>query len=167
MCKKNITLLLLFILFIYSILVIFSLSSANSYSYPIKDSYIITSYYGHRILFGKDDFHTGVDFAANEGTPVYAVANGVISSIGFTNIGGNYITILHENGYKSYYGHLSTNHLVTASDYVYKGEQISTIGPKYLENGRLNGMTTGCHLHFGMYDKDGKHFDPLSLNFEK
>lgn len=42
------------------------------------------------------------------------------------------------------------------------GQIIGKVGPKYLENGMLNGFTTGPHLHFCIY-KDGKTLDPISL----
>ena len=49
---------------------------------------------------------------------------------------------------------------------VAKGEIIGKVGPKYIAAGKLNGATTGVHLHLGVL-KNGEFIDPLSIFYEK
>lgn len=149
--------------------VIFSFpKSYSNYYYPIENNNSISSYYGVRELFGKYNFHNGIDIPAVNSTPVHAIQNGIIKYIGFDTYGyGNYIVILHSNSYKSIYGHLSDNYLVNIGDNVYRGQIIAYVGTKILSNGKLNGNTTGPHLHFSVYSNNGKNIDPLSLIYEK
>ena len=72
--------------------------------------------------------------------------------------------IQYDNGYKSMYCHLSSSLLFSTGNRVKKDECIGYIGPKYLANGKLNGYTTGVHLHFSLY-KNGKSIDPLSIQY--
>ena len=90
--------------------------------------------------------------------------NGAVTFSGFDNSGGNMIIIQYNNGYKSMYCHLSSDLKVKSNDKVIKGELVGFVGPKYLENGKLNGYTTGVHLHFSVY-VNGKSIDPFSLPY--
>ncbi len=137
-----------------------------SYLKPIKSSYI-SSYFGFRDLYGKTNFHDGIDFPAPPDTNVYATMSGVVTNSCFINGYGNTVTILHQNGSKSLYGHLSENFLVYNGQTVSQGQIIGKVGPKYLSDGRLNGFTTGPHLHFSIFNQDGKQIDPLSLNLQE
>ncbi len=149
------------------LIVIFSSNQSNnqlSFSLPIKDKYVLSSLYGYRELFGQKNFHNGIDFAAVQNTPVYAIEYGTVIYNDFNIFGyGNTIIILHNNGYKSLYAHLSNNSCVNVGDIVLKGEQISSIGPKILDNGISNGNTTGPHLHLTVYDINGDTINPLKL----
>ena len=51
---------------------------------------------------------------------------------------------------------------IKAGESVKKGSIIGKVGPKYLKNGKLNGATTGVHLHLGVL-KNGEFIDPLKL----
>lgn len=167
MFKKFYIYLLLLSSFV-SVIFSSSKSTSSSYYYPIKNNYSISSYYGARELFGKYNFHNGIDIPAVNTTPVYAIQNGIIKYIGFDIYGyGNYIVILHSNSYKSIYGHLSDTYLVNIGDNVYIGQIIGYVGPKILSNGKSNGNTTGSHLHFSVYTNEGKSIDPLSLSYKK
>lgn len=146
----------------------FSKHDYNSYYYPIENNNSISSYYGVRELFGKYNFHNGIDIPAINNTPIHVIQNGIIKYIGFDKYGyGNYIIVLHSNSYKSLYGHLSDSLIVNIGDNVYTGQIIAYIGPKTLSNGGSNGNTTGPHLHFSIYSDDGKTVDPLSLIYKK
>jgi murein DD-endopeptidase MepM/ murein hydrolase activator NlpD len=84
----------------------------------------------------------GVDLGAPNGTPVYAVAGGVVivSKVGGWNGGyGNYVVISHDNGTQTLYSHLSTD-AVSVGETVSQGTQIGTVGK--------TGEATGFHLHF-------------------
>lgn len=149
---------------------IFSCSKVNKYYYyyPIKNNNFISSYYGARELYGKYNFHNGIDIPGKPGTPIYSINNGIVKYIGYDNNGyGNYIVILQNDSYKSLYGHLSEVILVKLGDNIQRGQLISYIGPKILSNGKSNGNTTGPHLHFSVYDGDGKTVDPLTMDYEK
>lgn len=138
----------------------------SNYLKPIKSN-LISSYFGYRDLYGKTNFHDGIDFPAPPNTNVYATQSGVVINSSFINGYGNTVTILHQNGTKSLYGHLSETFFVYNGQTVSQGQLIGKVGPKYLSDGRLNGFTTGPHLHFTVFNQDGKQIDPLSLNLQE
>lgn len=149
---------------------IFSLFTNNkknnsNYVFPCNTQ-VITSYYGYRDLLGYNNFHDGIDFGASEGSNIYAINSGTVIHTGFLNGYGNSIIILHSNGYKSLYGHMNEKYHVNTGNYVNKGELIGNVGPKYLSNGKLNGFTTGPHLHLTIFNKDSKTINPITLNFD-
>lgn len=96
--------------------------------------------------------HSGVDFRAPVGTPIYAVADGVVEGIGDTDKTcyrasfGKWVFIRHYNGLATAYGHLS---LIKASEGqpVVKGELIGYSGN--------TGHSTGPHLHLTVYAANG------------
>jgi len=92
-------------------------------------------------------WYNGVDIANECGTPVYASARGVVLKAKLDTItgGGNVITIRHDNGVVSWYGHLETM-LVKVGDVVGPGDRIGSVGGKPGMAGA--GISTGCHLHF-------------------
>lgn len=147
----------------------FVILSFSSYGYsadlvfPIHSNYRISSYYGYRTL-GNAHFHNGIDIPSVVGTPVYAISSGVVSQIGFSSSYGNYIIITYSNGYKTLYGHTSGDYPFPVGDYVDSYDIVAYVGPKYLSDGRLNGFTTGPHLHFTVY-KDNNLVDPISIDF--
>ncbi len=157
----------IFILATIILLSISALSSTdtnNSLYFPITNKrYTISSYYGYRTL-NYYHFHNGIDIPLVVGTPLYSLASGTVSFIGYMNGYGNSIIITYSNGYKSLYGHISKPFIVSKGDYVYAKQLVAYVGPKYLSNGKLNGMTTGPHLHFTLY-KNNKHINPLSIKY--
>ena len=152
----------LVISFIFSLKVNNSSSSYNTFIYPTKYT-DISSYFGYRELFGKTNYHDGTDFLAPQGSEIYAINSGIITYAGFLNGYGNCIIILHNNGMKSLYGHMSDNYTVKLGDNILRGNIIGYVGPKYLADGRLNGNTTGPHLHLTIYDKNGTRINPLDI----
>ena len=83
--------------------------------------------------------HLGTDYAAPVGTPVQAIANGNIILSGYQGGGGNIVEIRHNNGYVSYYMHLSRR-LVHTGQKVRQGQRIGLVG--------ATGLATGPHLDF-------------------
>ena len=165
--KKNNIYIFLFLVF--SIFLCFFNSKtfvSNGYIYPTTTK-SISSYFGNREIFGKANFHSGIDFPVPEGTPVYSTSNGTVISASFIRGYGNSVIIEHFDGSKALYAHLSETYIVKIGQTISQGEKIATVGPKYLSNGTLNGLTTGPHLHFTIYDKNGNLIDPLSLNLNK
>lgn len=120
---------------------------------PLFAHYRISSRFGYRSdpFTGARTFHTGVDLACPQGTPVVSAASGSVSFVGYSNIFGNYIIVKHTNGYQTLYGHLSKI-LARKGQRVSQGTRIGLVGS--------TGYSTGPHLHFTIY-KNGKLVDPL------
>jgi murein DD-endopeptidase MepM/ murein hydrolase activator NlpD len=99
--------------------------------------------------------HQGIDYAAPSGTPVSAVANGIIKSAKRSGGYGNLIIVKHKNGYETYYGHLLKYAKgIRKGVSVSKGEVIGYVGQ--------TGTATGPHLDFRIM-RYGKFFDFLSM----
>ncbi len=122
---------------------------------PVRSRYYLSSYYGWRSspFSGKRSYHSGVDMACPQGTPVYAALGGTVTSVGYNNVYGNYIIVTHHSGYKTLYGHLSKQ-LVTRGKWVDTNSRIGLVGS--------TGLSTGPHLHFTVY-KFGKTVNPAWL----
>lgn len=108
--------------------------------WPISHGFI-SSGYGPRIdpITGRRGFHPGIDFAGPEGTPVHAVAAGIIARAGPDAGYGNLVEINHGNGYETMYGH-NEKILVHVGERVHKGQIIALEGS--------TGRSTGPHCHF-------------------
>jgi murein DD-endopeptidase MepM/ murein hydrolase activator NlpD len=88
--------------------------------------------------------HHGVDYAAYRGTPVYSAGNGRVISVRYRGGYGKTVEIQHEDGYKTLYAHLkSYANGLRRGKYVKKGQFIARVG--------TTGLSTGPHLHFGLY----------------
>lgn len=135
------------------------------YIKPIETNYI-SSYFGYRDLNGKINFHDGIDFPAIPNTNVYSTMSGIVINASFLNGYGNTVIILHSNGTKALYGHLSETFIVNNGQNISQGEVIGKVGPKYLSNGKLNGFTTGPHLHFSIFNLEGKQVNPIELDLK-
>lgn len=121
----------------------------GDWTLPVKKgAYRLTSPFGPR--WGS--IHTGLDFAAPTGTPVYAVANGrVRDTISKTTSYGNHIIQELDDGTELYYAHLS-GFKATAGRTVQAGEVIGYVGS--------TGNSTGPHLHFEVRPGGGAAVDP-------
>lgn len=105
-------------------------------------SYTFTSGFGYRThpVFGDRRLHTGVDFAAPVGTPIYSSGSGYVLFSGPAKGYGNWIVIEHDNGYYTIYGHMYDNGMhVSPGERVEKGQHIADVGNA--------GTSTGAHLH--------------------
>lgn len=110
---------------------------------PIKDNYRISSNFGTRThpITGKKHTHTGIDFAAPQGTDIYAAEGGVVIISQTWSSYGECIVIDHGNGLWTLYGHIRKGgRLVSKGDTVKKGDKIAEVGS--------TGNSTGPHLHF-------------------
>jgi murein DD-endopeptidase MepM/ murein hydrolase activator NlpD len=101
----------------------------------------ITSPYGYRIhpIYGTSILHTGIDYGADEGTPIRAAADGVVVSAGWYGGYGNATIIDHGGGIATLYGHQSSM-AVSAGQKVTQGQTIGRVG--------CTGNCTGPHVHF-------------------
>lgn len=95
--------------------------------------------------------HYGIDIAAKEGEPVYAVASGQVVFSGWSEEFGNLVILYHGDGYLTYYGHNSVL-LVQSSSRVKQGEIIAHSGN--------TGLSSGPHLHFEVW-KDQEPVNPI------
>lgn len=114
----------------------------------------LSSGFGYRIdpVYKTPKMHAGLDFAAPQGTPVYATANGKIKFAGNSGNGyGNHIIINHGFSYETLYGHLYRIKAQTGAK-INRGEVIGWVGN--------SGKSTGPHLHYEVH-KNGKPLDPV------
>ncbi len=121
---------------------------------PIKKGWI-SSYYGYRSdpFTGKRTWHSGVDFAGKENSPVIAVAGGVVTEVGSNGGYGLLIEINHGSGLVTRYAHCKTAE-VSVGDVVQKGQTIARMGS--------TGRSTGPHVHFEVI-KNGKSLNPTKF----
>lgn len=114
--------------------------------------YEVTSLFGYRTgpITGEPGIHTGIDLAADYGTPIKAAADGEVVDASWDNSYGNYVKILHDNNTVTIYAHCSSL-CVDEGDYVESGDVIAKVGS--------TGDSTGNHLHFEIR-KDNIRIDP-------
>jgi murein DD-endopeptidase MepM/ murein hydrolase activator NlpD len=119
---------------------------------PVREGYI-SSYFGERMdpFTGEEGIHKGIDFAADMGSDVLAVAAGVVTSVGRHTGYGNMVEIAHGKGLVTRYAHADQT-LVSVGDKVQRGQAIATVGS--------TGRSTGPHVHFEVL-KDGQQIDPM------
>ena len=99
--------------------------------------------------------HLGVDYAAPRGTKIYAAGDGVVNFVGNKGGYGKTITIQHSNGYMTLYAHVNGYAKgIKKGKKVKKGQLIAYVGS--------TGLSTGPHLHFGLY-KNGNAINPESV----
>ncbi len=110
----------------------------------------------HPILGGLRP-HYGVDYAAPPGTPIWAVADGTVTSCGWNGGFGNQVILRHMNGYITYYGHLSA-----FGSGIRKGTRVSQ--KQIIGYVGSTGLSTGPHLDYRLA-KDGQFRNPLKEVF--
>jgi murein DD-endopeptidase MepM/ murein hydrolase activator NlpD len=115
-------------------------------------SRLVTSGFGIRLdpFTERPAMHTGIDFAGRANDPIYAAAEGIVTTAGHDGEHGNYIIIQHGRGLETEYLHM-TKLLVTTGQTVKKGQQIGLMGS--------TGRSTGTHLHYEVH-KNGVPIDP-------
>jgi murein DD-endopeptidase MepM/ murein hydrolase activator NlpD len=116
----------------------------------------IASGFGYRIdpVYKYMKFHSGIDFTASTGTPIYASGDGIIETSTYDNSGyGMHIIINHGYGYKTLYGHMSRMKM-KAGETVHRGDIIGYVGS--------TGKSTGPHLHYEVI-KAGEKIDPVNF----
>ncbi len=114
---------------------------------------VVTSPFGYRRhpILKSRGFHTGVDIAGTLGAEIGAFADGEVLEVGYNQVYGNYILLLHNDEYRSFYGH--------ASKIIAKKGEMVTIGQTIAEVG-TTGLSTGPHLHFEVRKKNTR-LDPM------
>ena len=123
-----------------------------------KDLKRIASGFGYRIdpVYKTPRMHSGLDFTAETGTPVYATGDGVVEIAGSQGDGyGNKVVIKHGYGYETLYAH-NSKILVKVGASVKRGQTIALVGS--------TGKSTGPHCHYEVW-KNGVKIDPVNYFF--
>jgi murein DD-endopeptidase MepM/ murein hydrolase activator NlpD len=127
---------------------------------PVNEA-ILRSGFGvrkHPIL-GYMKMHTGVDWAASSGTPIFAAGNGIVDKAGWESGYGKYIRIRHANGYETAYGHMTAfARGMEQGARVRQGQIIGFVGS--------TGLSTGAHLHYEVL-VNSRFVDPMRIKLPR
>lgn len=126
----------------------------GSFIWPVDSTYI-TSRYGERTAptAGASTNHKALDIGAKSGEPIYAAADGQVTSATYNNGLGYYVSIEHDGSTATRYSHM-TNYIVQPGEYVKQGQIIGYVGE--------SGIATGAHLDYAVI-KDGEQVDPMQF----
>jgi murein DD-endopeptidase MepM/ murein hydrolase activator NlpD len=129
-------------------------NNTSGVGFPLSRIHTISGF-GRRIdpIYGSWRSHQGIDYLAGYGTPVYAVANGKVSSSGWNGGYGNTIDVKHPSGLTTQYAHLSSIG-VRRGQTVRRGQVIGRVGS--------TGKSTGAHLHFSLLNGH-RYINPTNL----
>lgn len=100
---------------------------------------------------GQEEFHYGLDLAAEEGTAIVCFADGLVRAAGDSSSLGHYLIVDHAGGYATLYAHCSRL-CAAAGDEVALGETVAEVGQ--------SGNATGPHLHFELL-RGGDYLNPV------
>ena len=140
---------------------------AGTFIWPVNEPYgpnSITSSYGTRDFRGEIENHGGIDIGVPMETPVYATADGIVEytqtwdgTLSGMMSYGSLVILKHNNGFRSYYAHLSYSNIVREGEEVKQGQLIGYSG--------TTGDSTGPHLHFEMRRGEDRstRFNPLDV----
>lgn len=120
---------------------------------------LLASGFGMRLhpILKVRKMHTGVDFTAPKGTPIYATGDGVVIEVQSVFWGyGKYVEIDHGFGFVTRYAHMNDFN-VKKGQKVKRGDQIGTVGN--------TGSSTAPHVHYEVL-KDGKYVNPVNYFFK-
>ena len=118
----------------------------------------LSSNYGNRKhpILGYTKLHTGTDFAAPRGTPIYAAGNGTVNYAGKKGGYGNYVRIRHNGTYQTAYAHMSGfARGIRKGKRVTQGQVIGYVG--------TTGRSTGNHLHYEVI-RNGKFINSRRMH---
>ncbi len=119
----------------------------------------LASGYGNRLhpILKVRKMHTGVDFSAPKGTPIYATGDGIVKDVKTVFGGyGKYIEIDHGFGFVTRYAHMN-EFKVRKGQRIKRGDQIGTVGN--------TGSSTAPHVHYEVL-KDGRYVNPVHYFFK-
>lgn len=130
-------------------------SKDSSFGQPLAGRLSISDRFGRRRhpITGRIHNHSGIDFRAPYGAPVYAIQDGIVKRASTFSGYGRCVDIQHSSGYSSRYAHLS-RYAVRYGSIVKKGQVIGYIG--------LTGVTTGPHLHLELA-RYNRTINPLNI----
>lgn len=125
---------------------------------PKTATVVLASGFGIRIhpIYKVRKMHTGIDFAAPIGTPIYAAADGSVANVDISFTGyGKKIEIDHGFGYRTRYAHMHA-FAVRSGQHVKRGQLIGYVGD--------TGLSTSPHLHYEVFI-NGAHVNPIHYFF--
>lgn len=130
-------------------------SKGTGFAKPLAGRLSVSSGFGRRIhpVTRRVKWHSGIDYRAHYGAPVYAISDGVVVRVSRYGGYGKSIDIKHKSGYRSRYAHLS-RYAVRVGDRVKKGALIGNVG--------ATGVATGAHLHLELA-KNNRTINPNSI----
>ena len=105
---------------------------------PFKGKFKLTSPRGYRTIFGKKEYHKGIDLVGLEDKNVFAIADGTIYVLYEKDGFGNYVRQHLDDGRRVYYAHLESTY-IKSGQRIRRGEKIGVMGS--------TGRVTGAHLH--------------------
>ncbi|MEA2880450.1 MAG: hypothetical protein QOF14_5646 [Hyphomicrobiales bacterium] len=112
----------------------------------------------HPIL-GYSKMHTGVDWSAPYGTPIFASGNGTVEKVGWEGGYGKYVRVKHNNGYETAYGHMSAfARGIEPGKRIRQGQVIGFVGS--------TGLSTGAHVHYEIV-VNGRFVDPMRIRLPR
>ena len=128
---------------------------------PVEGAVVTSTVNAYRIINGQARPHYGTDFGAPTGTPIIAIADGVIEERRLKGSFGNYIQVEHGHGYDTRYAHMSRFEAgLAVGDCVSQGDVIGYVGS--------TGRSTGPHLHIEIRKNDKALFPrELGLSWAK
>ncbi|MBR6637659.1 MAG: peptidoglycan DD-metalloendopeptidase family protein, partial [Lachnospiraceae bacterium] len=125
----------------------------GQFIWPLKNNFKVTSNYGYRthpVTGKKYSFHNGIDIGASSGTPILSAYKGVVATVAYTSLAGNYIMINHGSGLYTVYMHCSKI-IAKQGQTVKQGDTIALVGS--------TGRSTAPHLHFSVR-LNGEYVNP-------
>ncbi len=129
-----------------------------SFVMPVENATILTDYTATSVVFNKTlnvyTGHLAIDFAAEAGTAVKAVFDGVVESVETSYLTGTTITIKHNDNLKTVYNSIEADEKLTAGATIKQGDVIGTVS----DNNKQE-YKDGAHLHFEVYE-NGKKISP-------
>ncbi len=127
---------------------------ADEWVMPLED-YRLSARFGQAGRMWSSGRHTGIDLSAPSGTPLYAMQDAVVVSVGYAGAYGNRTVLRLADGTELWYAHQSRTD-VEAGQVVRKGDQIGAVG--------ATGNVTGPHLHLEVHPEDeSSAVDPLPI----
>jgi len=128
---------------------------------PVKGGGRLVSRFGYRIhpIFKTRKLHTGSDFAAPLGTPIYAAGDGIVERAQWVSGYGKFVQLKHVNGFETAYAHMSriADGLQPGMP-IRQGQIVGYVGS--------TGNSTGNHLHYEIR-VNGRPVDPLSVKLPR
>jgi murein DD-endopeptidase MepM/ murein hydrolase activator NlpD len=110
-------------------------------------------------IIGISKMHTGVDWAAPYGTPIFASGNGTVETAGWEGGYGKYVRLKHSNGYETAYGHMSAfARGIEPGKRVRQGQVIGFVGS--------TGLSTGAHVHYEIV-VNRRFVDPMRIRLPR
>jgi murein DD-endopeptidase MepM/ murein hydrolase activator NlpD len=127
---------------------------------PVNDGMMRSGFGSRRHpILGYTKMHTGVDWAAPMGTPIYASGNGTVEKAGWESGYGKYIRLKHNYGYETAYGHMTAfARGIEPGVKVRQGQLIGYVGS--------TGLSTGAHVHYEIF-VNSRLVDPMRIKLPR